>query len=106
MFSDEHPCQRNACVPPLGSSACNTTFHKIIEAISTDCLLPHFNRELFTYLTVDALILSSGSVICQAHKTTDNVLYFRPIVYSSQSVSNVEACYSRTELETLSSLGL
>ena len=83
------------------SPACSTAFQEIKEAFSTDCLLAHFDPELSTYLVVDSSIFGLGSVVCQAHKTTDNVLYLRPIVYSSRSVSNVETRYSQTELETI-----
>ena len=79
------------------SAECEITFDTLRDKLSTLPLLayPNFNKD-FT-LKTDASKLGLGTILSQYQE--DQKLH--PVAYASRSISNAEANYAITDLETL-----
>lgn len=73
-----------------------TAFNHLKGALTSDCVMAHYNPDVKTQLRVDASPVGLGAILTQCqHGET------QPVAYASRTLSDVERRYSQTEKEAL-----
>ena len=73
-----------------------SAFDQLKAALTSDCVMAHYDPEAPTQLRVDASPVGLGAMLTQTQNGTT-----RPIAYASRTLSDVERRYSQTEEEGL-----
>ena len=71
-------------------------FDQLREALTSDCVVVHYDQTADTELKVDASPVGLGATLLQPSKGT-----VRPVAYASHTLTDVEQRYSQTEKEAL-----
>ena len=71
-------------------------FDRLRDALTSDCVVAHYDQTAATELKVDASPVGLGAILLQRSKGT-----VRPVAYASRTLTDVERRYSQTEKEAL-----
>ena len=71
-------------------------FDRLREALTSDCVVAHYDQTADTELKVDASPVGLGAILLQRSKGV-----VRPVAYASRTLTDVERRYSQTEKEAL-----
>ena len=71
-------------------------FDRLRVALTSDCVVAHYDQSTDTELKVDASPVGLGAILLQCSNGT-----VRPVAYASRTLTDVERRYSQTEKEAL-----
>lgn len=71
-------------------------FHRLCDALSSDCVVAHYKQSADTLLKVDASPVGLRAILLQDDNGT-----VQPVAYASRTLTDVESRYSQTEKEAL-----
>ena len=71
-------------------------FDRLRAALTSDCVVAHYDQSADTELKVDASPVGLGAILLQRSNGT-----VRPVAYASRTLTDVERRYSQTEKEAL-----
>lgn len=71
-------------------------FDQLQDALSSDCVVAHYDQAAATELKVDASPVGLGAILLQCSNGT-----VRPVAYASPTMTDVEQRYLQTEKEAL-----